>query len=223
MKAATRRRMVRVGVKPAPVATASHATLATQAALDMIAAVAEVDYQQLATGLHAIGIGTGAMCVGDMGSDLRRSYTVIGDAVNLASRLEGLGKNYGVEIVASESTRLQAADFVWQETDTVRVKGREAQVAIFNPLLRGSASAGPAQTRELQLWQRALHDYRAQDWVHAQGCLVDLIAANGEKYLYAHYAERVACKIESAFDPRRDELTSVQPANQYAAPERIAP
>ena len=210
----------------APVATPAHASLATQAALDMVAAIAELNRQHLATGLPAIGIGiginTGAMCVGDMGSDLRRSYTVIGDAVNLASRLEGLGKYFGVEIVASESTRLQAADFVWQEIDTVRVKGREAPVAIFNPLLRGSASASPAQTREIRLWQRALHDYRAQDWAHAQLCLTDLIAENGEKYLYAHYAERVACKIKSAFDPQRDEMTSVQPANQFAAPERIA-
>ncbi len=211
----------------APVATPMHAALATQAALDMVAAIAALNREHLAAGIPAIGIGiginTGAMCVGDMGSDLRRSYTVIGDAVNLASRLEGLGKNYGVEIVASESTQLQATDFVWQEIDTVRVKGREAPVAIFNPLAQGVSSASPAQARELQLWQRALHDFRAQNWAQSQANLSDLVANNGEKYLYSLYAERVAFKVNSAFDPQQGETARIQTETQYPAAERIAP
>jgi class 3 adenylate cyclase len=83
-----------------------------QAALDMVQAVHGVNTEHQAQGLPAIGVGaglnTGPMCVGDMGSDVRRSYTVIGDAVNLGSRLEGLCKAYGVEIVASESARAGA-------------------------------------------------------------------------------------------------------------------
>jgi adenylate cyclase len=87
-------------------------TPGVQAALDMVQAVHAVNTEHQAQGLPAIGVGaglnTGPMCVGDMGSDVRRSYTVIGDAVNLGSRLEGLCKAYGVEIVASESARAGA-------------------------------------------------------------------------------------------------------------------
>ena len=122
----------------APVATPEHATLAVRAALGMAHSVHALNAEHRARGLPEIGIGiglnTGPMCVGDMGSDIRRSYTVIGDAVNLGSRLEGLCKVYGVEIVASESTRAQAQGFAWQELDRVRVKGKEQAVAIYRPV-----------------------------------------------------------------------------------------
>ena len=103
------------------------------AALAMRRAVAQINLDHRQRGWPEIGMGvglnTGVMCVGDMGSNLRRSYTVIGDAVNLGSRLEGLGKHYGVDIVVSETTRAQAGDgFTWQELDTVKVKGKDAAV-----------------------------------------------------------------------------------------------
>src|SRR4051794_37466849 len=113
----------------APVETPSHAELAVKSAIEMSQAVRAINAEHRARGMPEIGIGiginTGIMCVGDMGSDIRRSYTVIGDSVNLASRLEGLSKVYGVDMVVSESTRRLAPEFAWLELDRVRVKGKE--------------------------------------------------------------------------------------------------
>jgi adenylate cyclase len=122
----------------APIETANHATLAVRAALDMAQAVRELNSSHVADGRPevsvGIGINSGVMSVGDMGSAARRSYTVVGDAVNLASRLEGLSAYYGVEIVASGATRELAPGFVWQELDSVLVRGRAQPVSVFTPL-----------------------------------------------------------------------------------------
>ena len=151
----------------APVAAPDHAHLAVQAALDMVQAVHAVNTEHQAQGLPAIGVGvglnTGPMCVGDMGSDVRRSYTVIGDAVNLGSRLEGLCKAYGVEIVASESTHAQAPGFVWLELDRVCVKGKEQAVAIYHPLGAVGQVDGE-RWQALEHWHRWLAAFRAQQW-----------------------------------------------------------
>jgi hypothetical protein len=109
-------------------------------------AVHQINEENRAKGIPEIGVGiglnTGMMCVGDMGSDIRRSYTVIGDAVNLGSRLEGLSKAYGVDIVVSETTRKMAPEFAWQELDRVRVKGKEQAVGIFYPVAPAESAAG---------------------------------------------------------------------------------
>ncbi len=154
----------------APMALPAHAQHAVQAALDMLQAVAQFNTerqaQQLAPLHIGMGLNTGPMCVGDMGSDLRRSYTVLGDAVNLGARLEALCKVYGVGIVASATCQAQAPDFAWQELDRVRVSGREQALAIFTP--RGRLdSAPPAQIAALaqwHQWHQWLAAFRAQDW-----------------------------------------------------------
>ena len=181
-----------------------------RAALNMVGAVQALNAQHRATGLPEIGIGiglnTGTMCVGDMGSDIRRSYTVIGDAVNLGSRLEGLCKVYGVEIVASEATRMQAPGFVWQELDRVRVKGKEDAVAIFCPI--GPASdVSPEQLHMLAAWHEALASLRAQDWAACDTHAAWLHSAEPESTLFAWYRERVAALRVLPYQPDWDGAT----------------
>ena len=194
----------------APVPTPQHAALAVRAALDMVKSVKVLNAQHRASGLPEIGIGiglnTGSMCVGDMGSDIRRSYTVIGDAVNLGSRLEGLCKVYGVEIVASEATRIQAPGFVWQELDRVRVKGKEDAVAIFCPLGEPGALTQD-QKSQLDQWHQALASLRAQDWGACDAQLGALCAAAPENPLLAWYSERLAQLRVLPYQPDWDGAT----------------
>ena len=150
----------------APVDTPQHAQMAVKAAIEMCQAVRKINIEHRAQGIPEIGVGiglnTGTMCVGNMGSDIRRSYTVIGDAVNLGSRLEGLSKNYGVEVVVSEATKKQAADFTWQELDKVRVKGKLEAVSIFQPL-SATDTVPKASVDEQKAWNTLLKSYRQQD------------------------------------------------------------
>ena len=197
----------------APVDTPDHARLAIKTALEMAGAIRALNEEHRATGLPEIGIGiglnTGTMCVGDMGSDVRRSYTVIGDSVNLGSRLEGLSKTYGVDIVVSESTRKFAPDFAWQELDKVRVKGKDVAVTIFWPLAHLN-TIGSDKSTELKTWAQALKAYRSQDWDQFDVQLLNLQRMNANKYLYQLYAERVASMRLLPFDPEWDGATNFQ-------------
>jgi adenylate cyclase len=196
----------------APVDTPNHAQLAVITAIDMAGAVYKINAEHRAKGIPEIGIGiglnTGTMCVGDMGSDIRRSYTVIGDAVNLGSRLEGLSKAYGVEIVISETTRRLAPDFAWQELDLVRVKGKDQAVAIFQPLAAGVPDKALAE--ELKLWNAFLKAYRAQDWDSCDLLMLNLHRGGAKKYLYELYSERVASMRVLPFDPGWDGATNYE-------------
>ena len=179
----------------------------------MVNAIRKLNQEHRSNGLPEIGVGiglnTGTMCVGDMGSDIRRSYTVVGDSVNLGSRLESLSKTYGVDIVVSESTRQLVSDFAWQELDKVRVKGKDNAVAIFCPVAPLNRMDSPGNI-ELKTWAMALKAYRAQDWDQCDVQLLNLQRMNAKKYLYQLYAERVASMRLLPFDPEWDGATNFQ-------------
>lgn len=179
----------------APVEDPEHARRAVVAALGMQEALDGVNRAFAARGWPqlriGVGVNTGQMTVGDMGSAVRKSYTVMGDAVNLGSRLEGLTKKYGVGILVGEDTRKTVRDIVFREVDRVRVKGKEEPVAIFEPI-GPEASVGKAQHEELKLWHQALRLYRNQAWDQAELTLLNLTRIAPACRLYNYYTERVA-------------------------------
>jgi adenylate cyclase len=179
----------------APLADPDHAAHAVATALEMQAALHDLNRDLAAKGWPelkiGVGINTGPMTVGDMGSPVRKAYTVMGDAVNLGSRLEGITKQYGVGIIVGEGTREKLGDrYVLRELDRVRVKGKAEPVGIYEPL--GAAGQVDGETLEqLKLWNQALHAYRTQDWNRAEMLLLNLTRARPH-YLYDLYAKRIA-------------------------------
>lgn len=163
----------------APVADAGHADHAVKAALDMARQLKALNAETGRRGLPPIGVGiglnSGLVCVGDMGSNIRRSYTVMGDSVNLASRIEALTRHYGVELLVGESTRDACVDpaLCWIEVDRVRVKGKALPVTLFTPVTEEAAGL-PTFDEQLRHWQLALAHYRLHHWDEAQAELRQL-------------------------------------------------
>ncbi len=186
----------------APIHSANHAEQAVRAALDMTEALIHINQEFRRKSWPEIGIGiglnTGPMFVGDMGSDIRRSYTVIGDAVNLGSRLEALSRVYGVDIVVGESVRRLAPGFQWQELDRVVVKGKEEAVTIYTPRFTTNAAN---LTTELAQWAQFLRAYRHQDWDACDTAMLNLDRLNPGFALYRCYSDRLAERRALPIDP----------------------
>jgi adenylate cyclase len=197
----------------APVADPGHARHAVAAALAMRAALPKLNGEFRARGWPevriGIGINTGPMSVGDMGSRIRRAYTVMGDAVNLAARLEGLTRHYGVDVLVHAATREAAREFVYREVDRVRVKGKGEPAAVFEPLGL-EAEIGTERQEELKLWGQALKAYRAQAWEQAELVLFNLQRLYPGTPLYSFYAERVARYRQRLPEPEWDGVTSFE-------------
>jgi adenylate cyclase len=179
----------------APMADADHARHAVITAIEMQQKLRVLNKILVQRGWPelqiGIGVNTGAMTVGDMGSPVRKAYTVMGDAVNLGSRLEGITKQYGVGIIVGETTREKLKkDFVFRELDRVKVKGKDEPVAIYEPIGR-EGEPSRAELEELKLWERFLGCYRAQDWDAADATLREL-SGGQPRFLYEVYAKRIA-------------------------------
>ncbi len=197
----------------APVADPAHAAHAVHAAMAMMQRLHALNTDLRARGLPEIGLGiglnTGVVCVGDMGSTMRRSYTVMGDAVNLASRIEALTRYYGLDLLVGEATR-NAADaapaaglspITWVEVDRVRVKGKQQGVTLFTPVA-AAISAAPTFDDEMRLWRLALATYRLQHWPQALAHL---------KALRSSYPESVFAGLYQQFDERIQHLCATPP------------
>ena len=161
----------------APLDNKDHAPQACLAALDMQSLIRSWNRESETSGRPSpklqigIGINTGNACVGNMGSEQRFDYTVLGDHVNLASRLEGLSKNYGITTVVGQNTIAAAEGFAALEIDLIRVKGKTEPVKIF-ALLGDAALEKQAIFRELRgHFEKMLLCYRVQEWDEADEAL----------------------------------------------------
>lgn len=189
----------------APLDDPNHARHAIACSLSMLAELKTVNEIFVARGWPeikiGIGLNTGLMTVGNMGSSFRMAYTVMGDEVNLGSRLEGITKEYGVALLVSQQTKEAAPEFVYRELDRVKVKGKDVPVTIYEPL--GMASdLQQVQLDALQLFNEMLAAYRNQQWLSALAYCDRLSSEYSTHKVYDLYRERI-----------KQYMTSPPPAN----------
>ena len=178
----------------APVDDQAHATSGVVSALAMQNKLSELkkSYEERGWPKIAVGLGlsTGDMTVGDMGSNIRKAYTVMGDAVNLGSRLEGITRQYGVGILVSEETQKESKGIIYRDIDMVRVKGKDNPITIFEPVDLES-DINPQTRSQVDQWNILIQHYRAQKWDEAETILRTLLASDPDRKLYQVYAERI--------------------------------
>lgn len=178
----------------APFPDEAHAQNAVLAGLQIIDAVANLEaafarkgWPPIAVG---VGVSSGEMNVGNMGSEFRIAYTVMGDIVNLGSRLEGLTKEYGVDMIISKGTVDRIDGIVVRELDLVQVKGKNEPVAIFEPL-GPVGNVSVERKAAVEDFARVLAAYRQQEWDQAEEKLRRLKDLSDE-LLYNIYLDRIA-------------------------------
>ena len=164
----------------APFDQTDHAKRAVETALDMLETLKKMNSDGEFGDIEfkiGVGINTGDMVVGNMGSHNRFDYTVIGDNVNLGSRMEALTKQYGVELLISESTKSEISEeeYLIRPIDLVAVKGKNEPVRMFEVMKR-KADANAEDEEFLVLYSRALKDYFAKDFVNAVALSDELLS-----------------------------------------------
>ena len=179
----------------APLPDEHHARNAMLAGLEMLSTIAGLQsyFRQHGWPEIKIGVGlnSGRVSVGNMGSELRVAYTVIGDEVNLASRLEGLTKQYGIGMIVGENTYELVTDFYYRNIDDVRVKGKDRPVTIYQPI--GLLSeVSEALKYQVEQFHEVRRRYLAREWDQAASLLEQLQQDSPDTRLYDLYAERIA-------------------------------
>ena len=178
----------------APLEDSQHAHRALDAAMAMLERLKPMQTEMKAKGWPAIKIGvglnTGQMSVGNMGSEFRMAYTVLGDAVNLGSRLEGLTKQYGVDIIVSETTKSAVPEYIYRKLDSVKVKGKDKAVNIYQPIGK-IETIEESVKQEIKAYKQALAYYHEQQWTAAKQAFTKLRTQNPECFLYKLYIERI--------------------------------
>lgn len=178
----------------APLDDPNHRGNAVRSALRMLEKTEELKAVFLEAGLPevniGVGINTGMMNVGDMGSTYRRSYTVLGDAVNLGSRLESLTKFYGIRLLIGEETVKELDGFLLRIIDKVKVKGKDEAITCYEPLCESSEATAELE-QQVELYHNALDLYYEQEWDQSEAAFRALADAEPETLLYRVYLERI--------------------------------
>lgn len=191
----------------APLEDPRHREHALDAALAMLEEVERLKPDFRAQGLPEISIGiglnTGSMNVGDMGSSYRRAYTVLGDAVNLGARLESITKYYGARLLVGEETRDPVDGFVFRQVDRIQVKGKEEAIRVYEPLGREDRVSDDVK-RQLAQHHQALDYYLNRDWDRAELHWCALAESDPDCQLYRLYIERVQSLREEDPGPEWD-------------------
>ena len=187
----------------APLEDPEHPRNAALSALGMVAALKTLNETMQAQAVEpwpgevkiGIGLNSGACCVGNMGAAQRLSYSLIGDTVNVASRLEGLTKRYGVSIAIGSALQAQLPEFATLELDRVRVVGRDAIETLYTLLGDETLAVDPDYQRFAEGHAAILEVYRARDWRGAKR-RIKRLSAQAEQYGMAEAHAALSARID---------------------------
>jgi adenylate cyclase len=190
----------------APLAQPDHPTRAVNAGVALLDALGGINTTFTERGWPTIdigvGINTGVMNVGNMGSRYRIAYTVVGDAVNLGARLEGLTRIYDTRLIVSETTVTANSDYEFRELDHVRVKGKGQATRIFEPVGR-RANLSAEQKSQIAEHRQAIEAYYCANWRMAERLFADLDTHHGGSRYYVVMRNRIlalSAKNDQSFD-----------------------